>query len=202
MEKLKQNPKLMIIIAIVVVVVVIVTIVGVVVFANGNKGIELTEENYADYLQISAYRRKADDAKEYLYRDKGSAYNIKTTEAYNKINFSGYVKGKSSNFNYEEVEVQIHIYEDCTLYNNDNWQEYGTLALRPTTEKQHIDQTITIKCDISGNQKEILGNGDVDVIQSINGESKENYIYLKELQDKENVKVDITVKGKVTPVGK
>lgn len=196
MEKLKEKSKIIIIITIVAVV----AIVAVVMMLTKGNSIELTSENYKDYLSVSTYIAKASDAKEYLYRDKGELYTT-STEAYNKILISGSVKAKSDNFNYEDVEVQIHYYGDVMLYNN-NWESTKTLSLKPSGEKQHIDKIVTISCDIAGNTKEQSGNGVIEIEQQVNGENKENYVYLKDLKDKEILKVDIKVKGKVRPVGR
>ena len=197
MEKEKKKSKLKIIIPIAVAIVVV-AVVGIIVLSS-NKKITLTNDNYEQYLKVISSVNKDSKYTVYLGINYFNNSNqVSTEEEYKKVTMSGSAKGLSSNYIYEDVEITIHFYGTLPLrelkskgvYNS----KYATIppTFGETGESVTIDKTITIKCDSSGN---VISNSE----NSYTEETKEN-TYFSGTDIENNIKKDITVKGKIREV--
>lgn len=199
MEKEKNNINFKIIIPIVTVV--IIAIIGIVVLLNANKTITLTNDNYEQYLKITSSANVNFNTQYKVYLGTNYFTNsnmVSTANEYTSFSMGCSAKGLSNNYIYEDVEITVHFYGTVPLrelktkgvYNN------RTAIIEPTFantgENVTIDKTITIKCDSSGN---VISNSE----NSYTEKAKEgNYFSSKDVEN--NIKKDITVKGKVREV--
>ena len=123
------------------------------------------------------------------------------TDEYSEILMSGYVKGLSNNYIYENAEITIHFYGTIPL-RKEKQKYYGTIAgekledteFENTGENMTIDKTITIKCDSSGN---VISNNENSITQQAKSDT-----YFNKEDIESNIKADISVKGKLKEVGK
>lgn len=118
---------------------------------------ELNSTNYSDYLDVQALNYASDQYRVHLGIYDGSNYSW-SEDQYNSIELSVTPKGLSNNYDYDNVEIEVHFYGDIPLYEIDqNGIYYGKNVIkRPTFKKSgsyKLDKTIKVKCDISGNLK-------------------------------------------------
>ena len=179
----------------------IIAIIVILIIVLSNKKITLTNENYEQYLSVTTSVYKPFDSKYtvYLGIDRNTNSNkVSTAEEYKKITMSGSAKGASSNYIYEDVEITIHFYGTLPLRELKTEGVYNSYyaVVEPTFEENGetvtIDKTITIKCDSAGNA---ITNSE----NTYTEEAKEK-TYFSGSDIDNNIKKDITVKGKVREV--
>ena len=196
-EKKKLNFKIIIP---VVIAIVVLAVVGIVVL-NTNKTITLTNDNYEQYLKITSSVNAPFDSQYKVYLGINYLNNsnqVSTEEEYKSVLMSGGARGLSSNYIYEDVEITIHFYGTLPLRKLKTAGSYNSTkaVVRPTFEETGesitIDKTITIKCDSSGNT---ISNSE----NSYTEKTKDNTYFSGE-DIKNNIKKDITVKGKIREV--
>ena len=175
--------------------IVIIVIIGMVFIIN-NKSITLTNENYNSYLKISANASLQEQYTVYLDTDYKTNYTHQE-EQYQKIYLSVGVEGLSNNFIYEDVEVDVSFSATCPLSKLATKGMYNSrmAIIRPTftltKENQNINKTITVKCDVSGN--EIYSENNSFTIEL----PKDRYVSKDIL---ETIERNINVRGKVKEV--
>lgn len=102
-----------------------------------NNSIELTLDNYSDYLKI------------YVSHDvSGDAIKIEgfSSPFYDQVITYAVAEGVSSNFNYEDVEIVL---EPTVEYSSSSRYH----ALKGT---ESFTETITLNCDVAGNASETV----------------------------------------------
>lgn len=192
----KKKSKNQIIIIIIIVLTVIATIIGIVVFIS-NKATLLTQENYTDYLKISTPVNGGEQYTIHLGTDFKTNY-VSKEDFFQNIVMSVNVSGTSDNFIYEEVEVEVRFVGDCPLYQLVKAGSYNSRmaiispVFSKTGEVTHIDKTLTVKCDVSGNIKSSKENSYTEEIPK--KEDKNNYISKEDIS---KIEKEIKVKGKV-----
>ena len=165
MEEKTKKLNLKIIIP-VIVAIVIIAVIGIVLL-NRNKSIVLNMENYTSYLNIKA-------------TVLGNTSEDFTGNFYKKSSLFVKCSGTSSNFNYNNIVIQVEFTGTITSYN-------GT--------KENIKEIVTLnKCDISGNGEIFIPLRDVT--------DKNDYISFKDNSGYYNSVTGkiINVSGTVTPV--
>lgn len=178
MEQEKKKSKLKIIIPIAIVIIIILAVAT----FTSDKSIELTQENYSDYLEVKADILSVDDR----YR-----YNGIESDCYGTVYLGANVKGLSNNFNYENVEIEVTFTGEVPLYTQD-YEKYQSLKPVRATETQEVNEKIIVKGDISGNTKANENN-------KIPIKAKyKHYFYRYNVMS--NLKVDIKVKGTLKPI--
>ena len=194
---MKKNLKIIIP---VVVAIVILAIVGIVVLLNANKTITLTNDNYEQYLNIASSVSTPLNSQYQVYLGINYFTNstqVSTAPEYKSVLMSCSAKGLSSNYIYEDVEITVHFYGTLPLRELKSKGVYNSkyAIVEPTFEETGesvtIDKTITIKCDSSGN---VIANNENSYTENA---KEDNYFSSKDI---ENIKKDITVKGKIREV--
>ena len=133
--------------------------------ACGNKDIELTKDNYSDYLEISAKsvtESNSDIAKLYL---PGGGISSCSNVFYLKCD----VKGVSQNYNYNDVKVTVKV---KATYEGIVWST-------KETELREFEKEFTINTNISGNMKEDCISKEMIKLDDyiVNGELLKNIEY-------------------------
>lgn len=179
-EKKKINFKIIIVI----VAIVIIAVVGIVIFTSKDKGIQLTSENYSDYLQINANIEGTSTAFSEPLIGTYARY-------YDCIKFSVDVKGLSNNFIYKDVEVEVHFFGEPHIKNKKYYSD--NLSKSEIIDRQKFDETLKVLCDVSGNIKVGEKNSQEKFIRN-------NYAIIESAIGKNgDIKKEIKVKGTVIP---
>ena len=141
------------------IVVVIIATIGIVIFIN-NKSINITLENYNNYFKIYV---------SYLANPNSTPLNHLTDA-------TARVQAVSNNFHYENIEFDIRATGNATV--KENGEE----------KVKNFIETITIKCDASGN-----------------GYGTKNDVYIEAIYDylinKPDINLEVlAVRGKIKPI--
>ena len=108
---------------------------------GGSNSIELTLENYEDYLTINPYGSQSGD-EIWLSTTYGS-----TLRWHSEIQCGAKIEGTSTNFNYENVVIELELYG---TYEANEKNEMSIIDDRHSVDKNY-DITVTIETDVSGN---------------------------------------------------
>lgn len=156
-----------------------------------DNSIELTLDNYADYLQVKAYVSPAEDLpgnNDGFYDMTGKMYAADTISTYLKV--VAYVEGVSPNFIYSDIVIEVRATGKHILCNPDKVDTYGSMY----ADVVNADFTRSVNCDLN-----VAGEG--------KGESSEKYTFTDNMVMpfmlfadcyKFNCEI-ISISGKVTP---
>lgn len=120
------------------------------------KGTELTLENYEQYLAIESYSGASSKGKtcgSYLPPD-GGGHGMSDL-----AHFGLKITGASTNYDYENVELEIQVKGTIDVYHTKDGSEFHNMGYSDADliiDPQPIDDTITVKCNIGGDAEELL----------------------------------------------
>ena len=149
-----------------------------------SKEIELTLENYDDYLNIDVSGHASGD----MY---GVSQSVRLTDDYSALMFYGdiignaYVKGASTNFNYNDVKIKIKLSGEYESYKFDTYM-LGTFA---QSENGTYEMIFELDTNISGDSEQVSDDFSLP----------DGYVTHDYLLYNKNVEV-IEISGTVTPV--
>lgn len=149
-----------------------------------SKDIELTLDNYDDYLKI--------EVNSYAYGDMyGVSEGVKVSDTtyalmfYGDINGNAYVKGASTNFNYNDVKIKVKLSGEYESYKFDTYM-LGSFA---ESENGTYEMIFELDTNISGDSEQF----------NVEYALPDGYVTHNHLLYNTNVEV-IEISGTVTPV--
>ena len=159
---------------------------------TSDDSIELTLDNYADFLEIRAYVSPGEDISannDSFYDMNGKRCGASSISSYMTI--VAYAEGVSSNFIYSDIVIEVRATGKHILCDPNNVDGYRTML----SEVVNADFTRSITCDLN-----VAGKGE--------GESSEKYAFSQNMVMPDMMFADcykftceiISISGKITPI--